>query len=209
MYKIISLSLWQQILATTISNHNTCDRSSSHGRACSGTPWGQLRETGLCIPISLYYISMLASSANIPDNIKWANTTANTWALRAVSLLAETQKPKLQTTPAFLPPYDKRTHHSPDNPQINICFLMMRFRPIFGLPFLVTKCLLLNQDQKTHASNLNTCARLRGEFVFWRGQMLYTELLEKLSCPTIWNSVSPLFNPTICTQPLVNGTVVL
>lgn len=54
MYKIISLSLWQQILATTISNHNTCDRSSSHGRACSGTPWGQLRETGLCIPISLY-----------------------------------------------------------------------------------------------------------------------------------------------------------
>lgn len=25
---------------------------------------------------------MLASSANIPDNIEWENTTANTWALR-------------------------------------------------------------------------------------------------------------------------------
>lgn len=25
---------------------------------------------------------MLASSANIPDNIVWENTTANTWALR-------------------------------------------------------------------------------------------------------------------------------
>lgn len=178
MYKIISLSLWQQILATTISNHNTCDRSSSHGRACSGTPWGQLRETGLCIPISLYYISMLASSANIPDNIKWANTTANTWALRAVSLLADTHKPKLQTTPAFPPPNGERTHY-PENPQINICFLMMRFRPIFGLPFLVTKCRLLNQNLKTHASNRNTCARLRGDFVLWRGQMLYTELFWK------------------------------
>lgn len=99
MYKIIYLSLWQQILATTISNHNTCDRSSSHGRACSGTSWGQLGETGLCIPINLYYISMLASSANIPDNIKWANTTANTWALRAVSLLAEPYKLKHQPSP--------------------------------------------------------------------------------------------------------------
>lgn len=123
MYKIISLSLWQQILATTISNHNTCDRSSSRGRACSGTPWGQLRETGLCVPISLYYISMLASSANIPDNIKWANTTANTWALRAVSWLAETHKPKLQTTPACVLRHVTRGHYIIlKNPQINVCF---------------------------------------------------------------------------------------
>ncbi len=182
MYKIISLSLWQQILATTISNHNTCDRSSSHGRACSGIPWGQLRETGLCIPICLYYISMLASSANIPDNIKWANTTANTWALRAVSLLAA----PTNRNSRHLQPFSSAVWREDAlswKPSDRHLLLKTCFRPIFGLPFLVTKCRLLNQDLKTHASDLNTCARLRGHFVLWRGLMLYTELLGKLKSP--------------------------
>jgi len=127
MYKIISLSLWQQILATTKSNHNTCDRSSSHGRACSGTPWGQLRETGLCNPISLYYVSMLASSANIPDNIKWANTTANTWALRGCVFIS--RHPRTETPAAW---QEDTTTSSPKNLRINICFWRCVFRTIFG-----------------------------------------------------------------------------
>lgn len=167
MYKIISLSLWQQVLATTISNHNTCDRSSSHGRACSGTPWGQLRETGLCIPICLYYVSMLASSANIPDNIKWANTTANTWALRAVCLLADTQKTWLQTSPAFPPPNDKRTQHYPENPQINIRFWWCVLGQSLVCPFWLQSVLLLNQNLKNHAINRKHMCQTEGRFFFF------------------------------------------
>lgn len=120
MYKIISLSLWQQILATTISNHNTCDRSSNHGRACSGTPQGQLRETGLCIPISLYYISMLASSANIPDN-KVSKYYCQYLSPEGCAFISWNPRTETPDNSSFPPPYDERTHHYPDNPQINIC----------------------------------------------------------------------------------------
>lgn len=82
---------------------------------------------------------MLASSANIPDNIKWINTTANTWALRAVSLITETHKPKLQ-------PFLRLLHEDiilkPSDEWPFLCV----FRPIFGLPFLVTKN--LNKPKK-------------------------------------------------------------
>lgn len=112
MYKIISLSLWQQILATTKSTHNTCDRSSSlveravvHHENSSG-------KLDCAFPLVCTTLACLASSANIPDNIKWTNTTANTWTLRAVSILAEIYKPKLQKASAVLC-NDKRPHIFP------------------------------------------------------------------------------------------------
>lgn len=118
---------------------------------------------------------MLASSANIPDNIKWANTTANTWALRAASYLptpTNWNSRQFRLSSAIWEE-DSILSWKPSHQHL---LLIMCFRPIFGLPRLVTKCRLLNQDLKTHASNSNMSARLRGDFVLWRGLVLHTEL---------------------------------
>lgn len=121
-----------------------------------------------------------------------------------MSLLADTHKPKLQTTPAFPLPDDKRKQHYPENPQIKHLLLMMRFRPIFGLPFLVTKCRLLNQDLKTHASNRKHVCQTEGRFCFvtWP-DAIHPSFLENSIVRPSESGVPPLFNPTICTQPLV------
>lgn len=124
---------------------------------------------------------MLASSANIPDNIKWANTTANTWALRAASYLPTPTNwnSRQLRLPSAIWEEDSLFSWHPSDQRL---LLIMCFRPIFGLPRPVTKCLLLNQDLKkikiiiiTHASNPNTSARPRGDFVLWHGLVLHTE----------------------------------
>lgn len=121
---------------------------------------------------------MLASSANIPDNIKWINTTANTWALRAVSLITETHKPKLQ-------PFLRLLHEDiilkPSDEWPFLCV----FRPIFGLPFLVTKNLNKPKKKKNcscQKENLQVCAKLKGEylFFFFSSTFVNIRLFEKL-----------------------------
>lgn len=151
---------------------------------------------------------MLASSANIPDNIKWAKYYCQYLSPEGCVFIS--RHPQTETPDnSSLSSAAWREDTLSWKPSDQHLLLMMCFRPIFGLPFLVTKCRLFNQDLKTHASNLNMCARLRGDFVLWRSLMRYTELLGKLNRPTNLKQCSSSVKPTICSQPLVNGTVVL
>lgn len=70
MYKIISLSLWQQILATTKSTHNTCDRSSSlveravvHHEDSSG-------KLDCAFPLVFYYVMYVSFQCLYPWQYK-------------------------------------------------------------------------------------------------------------------------------------------
>lgn len=105
---------------------------------------------------------MLASSANIPDNIKWTNTTANTWTLRAVSILAEIYKPKLQKNFSSPPQWQEATY-CPNNLRSALVRVLGQS---LVCPFLL-QSVCLNQDLKALRQHLKCVPDWGENLVMW------------------------------------------